>query len=1069
MGEMYVSPPVYKIPNEYQGVEYLQTDGTAYISTDFYPTNNSKVVIKVSNFKIANEDESDLKLLGCRSTSSVDAFTLWILAAKINSESKLQPCLLRGQFSDTINEYIQLGDEESGYEYPQLTDWDENTIFTLTLDSSGLAIQYTNTNNEEINVTYALQATPTDFTSLYNLVLFGTNTANEISTAGHSFKIHECLLYEENKLVEWYCPCYKIQNNKIGIYDIINQKFYTNEQGTFLIGNSIESPKYVISKRKHEYKNLPSDYTQVEYIKNNGMGYIDTQVKCSSNIKLEVDFQVEEWRYGFSGAICGINNSTSKITCTIGQSGIFSGMNNSFSQMDNIYDRTQATIRPHSTLNESNDNIYIYAINVENKPEAYFSSIIRIYSFKIIDNNIIIRDFIPAIKNSDGTVGLYDIINNIFYTEINRLPSTYKRLESIESIGNEYINTQYIPNSNTNFFIKFITHNEVGGSSSDNGAIFGATDPESSSNKYELETWTNTTRKGSLYLYKNGYDPGIIQNELMTIGYNSNYQSLTRTDNTYITIPSSTITNIDISVPIYIFAYNKENFGATNYGKLQLFHLIFLEDSTVVHDYIPVLNFNNISGLFDVVDQIFLTSENSSFITHENNINFQTGDIIPLLSAQKVSKVYIPHGIPSEYQQLEWIQASSDLILNSGYIPNYKTEIYGKFSNVPGGSFFGVCYAENNVPTKGIWLTHTEANNFNGMYNTDWSGSEALSIDANDIIETIFNRHSWEIKQNGTLIYSIQKARSVFEFTNTLFILSVNCENDNEPDPWPNISNTKIYSFQIREDDRLLRDYYPVKRKSDGVYGLYDVIQQQFYLPTVGNFSCGDEVIIRNTLKAKQVHKVYGSVNNVAKLIKTYPYLPKEYQQVEYVSTAGNTVLDLGFVANENTGFDIDFIQYKNVTTNGYGTIFGARQSTSARRYVLSSYNHGMWDFGSATRLQSQGMLKSSRQFYSYRYNAFLRPNNTIATISSTASFTTPGNLTLFSLHNTSGTSQLQNGNVRIYSLKFYNMYNKVNDYYPCYRLSDEVAGLYDIVSKQFLTKNAGAALTKGENIIKKL
>lgn len=39
----------------------------------------------------------------------------------------------------------------------------------------------------------------------------------------------------------------------------------------------------------------------------------------------------------------------------------------------------------------------------------------RIYSCQIYDNDTIIRDYVPA-KNSSGISGLYDLVNNVFYT-----------------------------------------------------------------------------------------------------------------------------------------------------------------------------------------------------------------------------------------------------------------------------------------------------------------------------------------------------------------------------------------------------------------------------------------------------------------------------------------------------------------------------------------------------------------------------------------------------------------------------------------------------------------------------
>ena len=41
------------------------------------------------------------------------------------------------------------------------------------------------------------------------------------------------------------------------------------------------------------------------------------------------------------------------------------------------------------------------------------------YSFKIWNNNTLIRNFIPCYRISDGVRGLYDNVNDVFYTNGN--------------------------------------------------------------------------------------------------------------------------------------------------------------------------------------------------------------------------------------------------------------------------------------------------------------------------------------------------------------------------------------------------------------------------------------------------------------------------------------------------------------------------------------------------------------------------------------------------------------------------------------------------------------------------
>lgn len=60
--------------------------------------------------------------------------------------------------------------------------------------------------------------------------------------------------------------------------------------------------------------------------------------------------------------------------------------------------------------------------------------------------------------------------------------------------------------------------------------------------------------------------------------------------------------------------------------------------------------------------------------------------------------------------------------------------------------------------------------------------------------------------------------------------------------PWRNGSG-KIYSFKVTKNDTLVRDLVPCKRDSDDKYGMYDIVNDAFYLsPNNVNFSGGSPV-----------------------------------------------------------------------------------------------------------------------------------------------------------------------------------------------------------------------------------
>lgn len=58
-------------------------------------------------------------------------------------------------------------------------------------------------------------------------------------------------------------------------------------------------------------------------------------------------------------------------------------------------------------------NISVFALNRSGHIIEYGS--INLYSLQMYLNNTIARDFVPCIRDSDGTVGMYDLVEQKFY------------------------------------------------------------------------------------------------------------------------------------------------------------------------------------------------------------------------------------------------------------------------------------------------------------------------------------------------------------------------------------------------------------------------------------------------------------------------------------------------------------------------------------------------------------------------------------------------------------------------------------------------------------------------------
>jgi len=61
-----------------------------------------------------------------------------------------------------------------------------------------------------------------------------------------------------------------------------------------------------------------------------------------------------------------------------------------------------------------NRNAYLFATNRGDTTWAGGDT--KIYYFKMYNGNNLVRDFIPAKRNSDGVLGMYDTVSNTFFT-----------------------------------------------------------------------------------------------------------------------------------------------------------------------------------------------------------------------------------------------------------------------------------------------------------------------------------------------------------------------------------------------------------------------------------------------------------------------------------------------------------------------------------------------------------------------------------------------------------------------------------------------------------------------------
>ena len=186
---------------------------------------------------------------------------------------------------------------------------------------------------------------------------------------------------------------------------------------------------------------VPQGYTEVEYIENTGTSYINTNFTPNQDTRLLADIQVVT--YNSYGRLFGAGNHdiANSISCDYGSNGSpfevswggIAGWTQYASEANynkRTYDWNKNYLYVDGNLIGSStyttftcqNKLGIFNV-LENgdvptsNTGRYFYG--RVYNFKIYNNSLLVRDFVPVKRNSDNKYGMYDIVNDVFYVSPN--------------------------------------------------------------------------------------------------------------------------------------------------------------------------------------------------------------------------------------------------------------------------------------------------------------------------------------------------------------------------------------------------------------------------------------------------------------------------------------------------------------------------------------------------------------------------------------------------------------------------------------------------------------------------
>ena len=193
------------LPSEYQQVEYIEGTGTQYFEIDYIATGNT---VSQGKYQITNI-QSGKMLFGCRQSSSQNFYGFnWGGGLPY----KYYNSYVSGVLTNVnIDDGVHTFKKDKGYLYR-----DDILINSISYK---------------------------EFTTPYKMIVFGCITAGVVGLQPEA-RLFNLQFYDNDILKIDLIPCYRKLDGEIGMYDLVNNVFYTNEgSGTFLKGNAIPSPE----------------------------------------------------------------------------------------------------------------------------------------------------------------------------------------------------------------------------------------------------------------------------------------------------------------------------------------------------------------------------------------------------------------------------------------------------------------------------------------------------------------------------------------------------------------------------------------------------------------------------------------------------------------------------------------------------------------------------------------------------------------------------------------------------------------------------------------------------------
>lgn len=289
--------------------------------------------------------------------------------------------------------------------------------------------------------------------------------------------------------------------------------------------------------QKQEVIELPDSYQRTEYLESTGTQYIDTGYFINPKTKIECEFQFTDSTKKQQRVFGSADTTNTRLDCYVKDS-LQLGWN--WTEQDN---QTNLNVNTNYTIDTNKHKIIIDGVNKTVKLDNIYTSSIagnfnktsttslgimahittnitgyaylKLYSFKIYDNNALVRNLVACYRKSDNVAGLYDLVNDVFYT--NNGTGTFAVGGDKNNVITPNIENQskieYVENN-----VKIISSNKnmyrTPDSTNSNGVIFTKNNDDS------FDIVGNATSQANAYKYIDCKDSCLKDGETYTFSCN---------------------------------------------------------------------------------------------------------------------------------------------------------------------------------------------------------------------------------------------------------------------------------------------------------------------------------------------------------------------------------------------------------------------------------------------------------------------------------------------------------------------------------------------------------------------